>query len=131
MNFTNIHKINKYQISSTEMVNIFSMDGMFSIDQKHIYKLNIVDDQNTHTITVNGYDIVVDNTTITREIVNQIPADHLAIPTNIQRFMMRPKSSITLVIEQSYGTMSNMYFETNVNDLSTNDDVNMFLSLLN
>ena len=133
MNFTNINKLSKYQRSSVETVNIFSTDGLFVVDNKTIYKLCLVDDAISGSI--HEYDLIRDNTIITREVVNQIPADHVAISTITTRYTIGPKSNIALIIEQSFSKPSYLYFEIDdgytTNDMSINEDLNVFLSVLN
>ena len=135
MNFTNINKLMKYQRSSVETVNIFSNDGIFVVDNKTICRLSFVDDAISGSIHINGYDLIRDNTIITREVVNQIPSDHIAISTNTIRYTTGPKSNIALIIEKSFSKPADLYFEIvdgyTTDDMSINEDLNVFLSVLN
>jgi hypothetical protein len=135
MNFANINKLSKYQRSSVENVSIFSSDGLFVVDNKTIYKLSVVDDAISGSIHINGYDFIKDNTRITREVFNQIPADHFAISTNTTRYTTGPKSNVALIIEKSFLKPSDLYFEIadgyTTNDISIIEDLNVFLSVLN
>lgn len=135
INVAKINQLIKYQRSSVETVNIFSIDGIFVVDNKTIYKLSVLDDAIAGNIHIHGCELIRDNSRITREVVNQIPADHIAISTNTTRYTIGPKSNISLIIEQSFSKPSDLYFEIEdgytTNDMSINEDLNVFLSVLN
>ena len=128
--------VEKYYVSFNYETCVYSKEGLYSVDHAHIYKLNIEDGKTQiYENYYNDISITTDETTIKKEIVNQIPSEHIIILKRICEYKLDPKSNIKLIIEfnSSIDKIIDYYFEvphnTNVNDILFKKNLSEFLSL--
>jgi len=142
-----IELLDQYYVNNKYSIEIISDDGIFYIDEKKIYKMNIILDKLVE-LRSNDLELMLDKS-IYKNIVNyQLPLNHINFYITSFYYVINPKSKIKLVIEGKYENNNiketnkynnfmptNFYFEvpnekTNF-ELLNNDDLNVFLSLLN
>ena len=142
-----LENLDKYLISEESIIDIYSKQGMYQINDNKTYKLYIKSEK-VHNIVIQDNDIndkknvilVFDDSEIIKETVYGIPYEHINIPLIIKKYCLNKnnKSSILLVIEfvkKDTLIPINYYFEYNKKcqeniNIST-EDISVFLSLLN
>ena len=142
---TLLKKLSDKYINSEIFIQIYSIDGIYKIDESSIFKLNCIDnDIIVYNNFYNDFTLIVDPSYYTIEKVYTINSEHMS--TNMKKcfFGLNKDSRIKLVIEgeiiekacNSYGINPNdIYFEMS-NDIDINDalvkkEIIVFLSLLN
>jgi hypothetical protein len=142
-----IELLEQYYVTNKHSIEIISDDGIFYVDEKKSYKINIILDKLVE-LKSNNLELLLDKS-IYNNIVNyQLPLSHIVFYVTSFYYLINSKSKIKLVIEGKYEnnnnkvtnkyhnfTPTNFYFEipnekTNF-ELLNNDDLNVFLSLLN
>ena len=78
-------------------IEIFSLEGIFLMNQNSIYKINIVDEE---PVTMD--DLIIDASTETRERVYQIPNIHLLVNILTFSFIINKKLGLSFVFEEKY-----------------------------
>jgi len=78
-------------------IKIFSLEGIFLMNQNSIYKINIVDEE-----PVIMDDLIIDASTETRERVYQIPNIHLLVNILTFSFIINKKLGLSFVFEEKY-----------------------------
>lgn len=137
-----IPALDKHYHSTTRITEIFSDEGIFIIDSKNCNKINIISDGLTKL-----NNLLIDKSKYTTEISHHIPLAHIHIQTTRFYYCINPKTKLRLVIEGStpknqsasdkYADFipTDFYFEVlnekTDTELINNDDLNVFLSLLN
>ena len=143
-----MENLDKYLISEESIIDIYSKQGMYQINDNKTYKLCIKSEKVHKNIVIQNNDIndkknvilVFDDSEIIKETVYGIPYEHINIPLIIKKYSLNKnnKSSILLVIEfvkKDTLIPINYYFEYNKKceeniNIST-EDISVFLSLLN
>jgi hypothetical protein len=129
-------------------IEIISDDGIFYINDKKFSKMNIISDKLVE-LRSNYLELLLDKSVYNNEIVHHLPLNHINTHITSFYYSINSKSKIILVIEGKYENEisnkitnkyhnfipTNFYFEvpnekTNF-ELLNNDDLNVFLSLLN
>lgn len=133
--------LEKYLCDTKNKVTVYSVDGIFNIDENNIRKMIILSDNSQKTIFF-GNDLLIEKTKIKYEKTNFIPSEHDAYKFIELTYLLNPKSKIKLVIEGNYHETdiknfvpNDFYFETlieeELNHSVVKEDLNVFLSLLN
>ena len=133
--------IEKYLCDTKNKLTIYSIDGIFKIDENNIRKMVILSD-NSQKIVFFGNDLLIEQSKITYEKTNFIPSEHESYKFIELSYILEPKSKIKLVIEGNYDQTNtknfipnDFYFETQIEEELKNsvikEDLNVFLSLLN
>lgn len=143
--------LNNYYTNSYTCIQIYSVDGMYEVNNSTINKL-ITNDNDIQILEnyYNGFTLLVDPSYYNKENVYQINSDHIYKKIKKCFFQLNQKSKIKLVIEGEvlddkhfYKRISNeydispndIYFEvpenTNVNDALVKNELIEFLSCLN
>jgi hypothetical protein len=142
-----LENLEKYLISEESIIDIYSKQGMYQINDNKTYKL-YTKSEKVHKNIIIQNDInekkevilVVDDSEIIKETVYGIPCDHINIPLIIKKYSLNKnnKSSILLVIEfvkKDTLIPINYFFEYNkkyeANNNIPTEDISVFLSLLN
>ena len=148
-NITNLSKkmkgLNKYLTNKTNTIEVYSDEGIFSVDQQNIHNITNLDKpvkkvkyiNETNTI----FDLTIDTSETTSSIVNQLPPDNLIMKTETQVYQTSPTSKVKLVIISLLNRQLNeykphdFYFDVS-NDIDINspifkEDINVFLFHLN
>ena len=153
--FTKIKLLDDYYVSTKNNIEIVSDDGMFFINEKKFYKMNIILDKLVE-LRSNDLELLLDKSVYKNEIVYHLPLNHINTYVTSFNYAISPKSKIKLVIEGKYEfnenensidnekiitnkyynfTPINFYFElqNEITDFEilNNDDLNVFLSVLN
>ena len=150
-----IKLLDEYYFNTKNSIEIISDDGIFYINDKIFYKMNIILDKLVE-LRSNDLELLLDKSVYKNEIVHYLPLNHIDSSITSFNYGINSKSKIILVIEGKYDneildnendkkkiitnkyhnfTPTNFYFEvptekTNF-ELLNNDDLNVFLSLLN
>ena len=148
-----IKLIDEYFFSKKNNIEIISDEGIFYIDEKKFYKMNVISDELVK-LRSNSFDLLLDKSVYNNDIVYQVPLVHVDSSITTFYYVINSKSKIRLVVEGIYYindkiidkdkiiinkyhnfSPNNFYFEapnekTNF-ELLNNDDLNVFLSLLN
>ena len=158
-----IKLIDEYYYSTKKNIEIISDEGIFNIDDKKIYKINIVLDELVG-LKINNFNMLLDKSMYNNIIVHQLPFSYIESHITTFYYSINSKSKIKLVIEGNYGIMDNGIMDNGIMDngimdngittnkyynfsptnfyfeapnektdfeLLNNDDLNVFLSLLN
>ena len=144
-----IKLIDEYYYSRKKSIEIISDNGIFYIDDKKFHKINIVLDELVE-LKISNFDMLLDKSVYNNEIVYQLPFNYIDSYITTFYYAINSKSKIKLVIEGNYNEIidneiitnkyynfspTNFYFEAPNEktdfELLNNDDLNVFLSLLN
>jgi hypothetical protein len=138
-------KINDYLLHSETYIKIYSIEGIFKINDSSIKKLISVDKE--IKIIKNFYEdftLILDPSYFREEISTTLPVEHTSTKMKRCIFKIDKKSNVEVVIEGSSMNVSlnkwgfkpnDMYFQTNenidINDALIKKEIIVFLSLLN
>lgn len=149
-----IKLIDEYYYSTKKYIEIISDSGIFYINDKNFYKINIVLDELVE-LKITDLDILLDKSIYNNDIIYQLPFNYIDSHITAFYYAINSKSKIKLVIEGKYNEITdneidkdkiimnkyynfsptNFYFEAPNEktdfELLNNDDLNVFLSLLN
>lgn len=146
--FRKLKLLDDYYFSTKNSIEIISDDGIFFINDKKFYKMNIILDKLLE-LRSNDLELLLDKSVYKNEVVHHLPLNHIDTPVTSFTYAINSKSKIRLVIEGNYDSNNekiitnkydkfspiNFYFElqNEISDveLLNNDDLNVFLSLLN
>ena len=129
-----LEKINNYYYKNKQYTLLFSDKGMFHLENKEIYKLNITDGEisKKHKF-YKDIDLWIDSTKFTKNSnIQQLPYDYYSKKIKELHFRLHENATITFCVELSDNKISNYYFITNENieNYSMKKDIVTFLSLL-
>jgi hypothetical protein len=137
--------LNKYLTNKTNTIDIYSDEGIFSVDQQNIHKITYLDKPVKKVKYINEnntvFDMLIDTSESTTEIVNHFPPDNLIMKTETQVYQTSVTSKVKLVIISILNKVVNeykphdFYFDVS-NDIDINspifkEDINVFLFHLN
>jgi hypothetical protein len=153
-----LKKIEPYLVEKQHIIDIYSKEGIYQVNDNTTYKLYIKSEKIHDDIILQRPDdktvtLIIDDSIIEKEITHQIPFEHVNIPLTIHRYSLNSLNKkvknnshgLVLVIEFiDTGDKENMrpinyYFEHRQpnnakfgdgNNIPT-EDINVFLSLLN
>ena len=98
--FSNIAKFEKYYKSTNTCAEIYTHDGIFTIEQNQVFKLNVID------VDVTRVDnLIVDKSYYTKHAVYQLPSNHIV---HMLTTMVYATLNFNLVVE---GFSKNNTFE--------------------
>jgi hypothetical protein len=137
--------LNKYLTNKTNVIEVYSDEGIFVIDQQNIYKVDYLDKpiKNGKYISDTGavFNMMIDTTETTKAIMNQLPPDNVIMKTETQVYQINATSKTKLVVISTLNKAINeykpydFYFDVS-NDIDINspifkEDINVFLFHLN
>ena len=137
--------LNKYLTNKTNVIEVYSDEGIFIIDQQNIYKVDYLDKPIKNVKYINEtntiFDMMIDSSETTSTIVNQLPPDNVIMKTETQVYQTNATSKVKLVIISQLNKPVNeykphdFYFDVS-NDIDINspifkEDINVFLFHLN
>ena len=137
--------LNKYLTNKTNIIEVYSDEGIFIIDQQNIYKVAHLDKPIKNVKYINEantiFDMMIDSSETTSTIVNQLPPDNVIMKTETQVYQTNATSKVKLVIISQLNKPVNeykphdFYFDVS-NDIDINspifkEDINVFLFHLN
>jgi hypothetical protein len=143
-----LQKIDKYLINKQTINEIYSKEGIYQINENQTYKLYVKSEKIHENIVLKAnndkiMNLVFDDSIIEKNLVHQIPYDHISIPLTIHTYSLNnnDKLGMLLVVEfiqnkniKDYVKPINYYFEYKAENGYNNlplEDINVFLSLLN
>ena len=115
---------------------IYSIEGIFTVENTNINRINYIDDSSSkiHYNYIDEYNLICDNTKITKEKVFQIPCKHHFFKYTEYIIKSSPKAIVALVILTSDKCVKDHYFVTNENDAnnhSVKEEINKLISYIN
>lgn len=151
--YSKLQKLDIYFANTTSHIEIYSNEGIFIIDDINLYKLKIKDEDIIKiTNYYNKFDILIDNSEITKHETNQIPSHNVLLQIITFNYLTIPKSNLKLVITGKYNntnkiidddfrnkyngfTIIDFYFEV-LNNIDINsplfkEELSVFLSMFN
>ena len=142
------NKLDIYFRRKETIVELFSPEGLFIIENQQLYKLKPVDTE-IHCKTLDDFELLFDSSYFNKELVlSQIPYDHINIETTKFYYgqeILGKKSFLRLVIEGLYEPdvinefnkyenfkPTNFYFliTENFDNILVKKELNVFLSML-
>ena len=105
-NITNLSKkmkgLNKYLTNKTNNIDVYSDEGIFSVDQQNIHKITYLDKPVKKVKYINEnniiFDFLIDTSETTKLIVNQLPCDNVIMKMETQMYQTSASSKVKLVI---------------------------------
>jgi hypothetical protein len=137
--------LSKYLTNKTNVIEVYSEEGIFVIDQQNIYRVDYLDKPIKKGKYINENDIVfnmiIDTSETTKTIMNQLPPDNVIMKTETHLYQINATSKIKMVINLTLNKDVNeykpydFYFDVS-NDIDINspifkEDINVFLFHLN
>lgn len=109
--------LDKYFVNKHSQIEFYSDEGLFIINDVHLYKLSVKDE----TIIkfnhfCNNYTVLIDNSIITKTETNQIPIKFELLHTTFFYYKTSSASNIQLVINGKYAPTQTMDMNTNAKD---------------
>ena len=131
--------LNKYLVETSQIILIYSSDGIFEIKNNDMYYLDISNEHTKHVKYNSNTMFIVDYTDIKKEVNYYIPVEHYSIDTKLYKYRLPKNNKLELVV---YTTQKkdkeipyDFYFEMDSKEDLTNifvhENINVFLSLLN
>ena len=145
-------KLESYLVKKQKIIDIYSKQGMYQVDDNQTYKLYVKSEKNHKNVVLKTNDdktitLVIDDSLIEKELTHQIPYEHINIPLIVHRYSLNKKqnSDFVLVIEfvdnhnndndnDGNAMPINYYFEYNSKNINNNiptENIIGFLSLVN
>lgn len=137
--YKKIKFLNEYLTNKTNIIEIYSDEGVYSVDQNNIYKLSYLDKLSKKVKYTDNTIMVVDPSETIRTIVNQLPSDNVIFKFTRYTYQIESNTKIKLIIDLMLNNMEytpyNFYFDVS-NDIDINnpifkEDINVFLFHLN
>ena len=137
--------LSKYLTNKTNVIEVYSEEGIFVIDQQNIFRVDYLDKPIKKGKYINENDIVfnmiIDTSETTKTIMNQLPPDNVIMKTETHLYQINATSKIKMVINLTLNKDVNeykpydFYFDVS-NDIDINspifkEDINVFLFHLN
>ena len=120
---------------------IYSDEGIFTIDKNNLNKITYVDGEISKIPNyIDNVNIIIDKSEETREIVNQLPFENFILNLETRNYVLNPQSKIKLVIDfiitdNMNPEPYNFYIDIpNIIDINSpvfKEDLNVFLFHLN
>tara|TARA_E500000331_G_scaffold355045_1_gene409597 strand:+ start:120 stop:581 length:462 start_codon:yes stop_codon:yes gene_type:complete len=139
----NFNKIENILSSCEELIYLYSVDGIYIIQNNKLMKMEIYDGEvNTIDDYIDNHNITIDTTILkkSREIVSCIPCNHIKINKKNNYYKLRDKSPLTFVVEFIDENVSDFYFilegyhakysNADLNNPSIKEDFIDFLSII-
>ena len=137
--FKKIGEIDKLYKYTKDKIELFTDDGIFTIEDNSMYQLKVADCDKIEKDW--DYKLIVDKSTYTKDLVYQLPPNHIVLSTTQFFYALSFKSNVKLVIEGIYNgggankydgfTPTDFYFDVNdeisLDGRSVKDDFKIFL----
>lgn len=101
---------------------IYSEYGIYKIENDILYKLTILNEQ-SKSISINNKNVLIDESTLSYDIVNSIPIKHLRLTIRAEHYKLN--KNVVLIIEYNDKKLYNVYFINNSNQVDA--IINSFL----
>ena len=137
--------LSKYLTNKTNVIEVYSEEGIFVIDQQNIFRVDYLDKpiKKGKYISETGavFNMLIDTSETTKTIVNQLPPDNVILKTETQVYQINATSKTKMVINLTLNKDVNeykpydFYFDVSndidINSLIFKEDINVFLFHLN
>ena len=137
LNFVKSKKMDEYLLDKINIINIYTKEGIFEVNENNTYKVYITSEESENKI-INNVNYIFYKSIVDKKLVYQIPNEHINVPTLILKYSANPKLPFKLVIECVNGDNLkpvDYYFEIDpkieYNISNFVQDSSVFLSLLN
>jgi hypothetical protein len=111
-NNINFESLSNYTKEEKKYILIYSIDGIYKIENEIIYKLTIMN-ENSKSIVINNKNLVIDESNISYTIVNSIPIKHVSLTIRAEYYKLN--KNVFLIIEYNQNKIYNIYFINNSN----------------
>jgi len=109
--------LDKYFINKHSQTEFYSDEGLFIIDDVHLYKLSVKDETIIKIVNFcNNYTVLIDNSIITKTETSQIPIKFDLLHTTSFYYKTASVSNIQLVINGKYTPTQIMDVNINAKD---------------
>jgi hypothetical protein len=112
-NIINFESLSNYTKEEKKYMLIYSIDGIFKIENDIIYKLTIMNEK-SKSIVINNKTLLIDESNISYTIVNSIPIKHACL--NIHAEYYKLNKNVFLILEynqNNHNKLYNVYFINN------------------
>ena len=130
--------LKKYLVQSNKCVEIYSEEGIFTIDNNDIYLLCIMNEKHeiiNNGIINNGINILIDKSNIIREKVHQLPVEHIPLLIHYDMYSLDAKSKLKMIVKtlENKNIPIDVYFEVDNSvdptNISVINEINAFMKL--
>jgi len=137
LNFVKSKKMEEYLVDKINIINIYSKEGVYEVNENNTYKVYITSEESENKI-IDNVNCIFYKSVVDKKLVYQLPNEHINVPTLILKYSANHKLPFKLVIECV--NVDNLkpvdyYFEidqkTEYNISNFVQDSSVFLSLLN
>jgi len=126
-----LDNLEKYLTNKNKIIQVYSEDGLFEIDQNNIYKIDILKDNTKSVMHDKKWHICIDDSEIKKTQVHWLPLDHRLIKTQMARYRVTKSKECTMelvIIFDERNKPIDFYLE----GLKMEPEhINVFLSMLN
>jgi len=137
LNFIKSKKMEEYLVDKINIINIYSKEGIYEVNENNTYKVYITSEESENKI-IDNVNCIFYKSIVDKKLVYQLPNEHINVPTLILKYSANPKTPCKLVIEcvnQDNLKPVDYYFEIDpkieYNISNFVQDSSVFLSLLN
>jgi len=136
--YKKMNSFNNYLLNKTNVIEVYSDEGVYSVDNNNIYKITYVDKPIKKIKHSSEIDMIIDFSETKKIIVNHLPSDCIILKIETHNYKLNEK--IKLVIDFTLNKnmdykIHNFYFDVSddidINSPLFKQDINVFLSLLN
>ena len=118
--YKKIKFLNEYLTDKTNVLEIYSDEGIYSVDQNNIYKISYLDRPTKKVKYTDNIIMMIDPSETIKTIVNQLPVDNVIFKFTRYTYQLGANSKIKLVIDLMLNNMEytpyNFYFDV-LNDI--------------
>lgn len=126
-----IDELNKYIINKNKIIQVYSEDGLFEIDQNNIYKIEVLKDATNSIMHDKKWSLLIDESEIKKTPVHWLPLDNQPIKTQMARYrIIKSKDcdmELVIIFDESDKPID-FYIETSKMNM---EHINVFLLMLN
>ena len=132
--------LNKYLISKTNSIEIYSDEGIYLVDENSMYNITYLDRPIQKINYTDDIEMSIDLSTTNSIIVNQLPSDNIILKLATYIYKICPRSKVKLIVNFTLTKNMeykpyNFYFDVS-DDIDINgpifkEDINVFLFHLN
>jgi hypothetical protein len=105
-NIINFESLSNYTKEEKKYMLIYSIDGIFKIENDIIYKL-IITNEKSKSIVINNKTLLIDESNISYTIVNSIPIKHACL--NIRAEYYKLNKNVFLILEYNQNNQNKLY----------------------
>lgn len=119
-NTINFESLSNYTKEEKKYMLIYSIDGIYKIENEIIYKLSIMN-ENSKSIVINNKTLLIDESAISYTIVNSIPIKHVCL--NIRAEYYKLNKNVFLILEYNQNNQKKLYNVYFINNSASIDSI--------